>query len=467
MSASKVSQSRRDFLKTAGALGIGGILAPRGFGKAPAVLRKRPPNILLLTTDQWHVDAFSYRGNPNVYTPQSDRIAAMGVDFERSYCADPVCAPSRTSWLTGRMPVEHGVIGNGTPIDSSMIDFGQWFGDHGYETAMFGKWHTAGRDPGKSFSLYTGIHPAGQYGDLSMADSARSYLLGRSREKPYFLHVSLMNPHDICQTSCLRTANGEVPLPPEIKLPDLPDNFSADPAEPETLIARVRRSSRRLNKRTWDETDWQLYRWNYFRNCEMVDQTISRVLDALEASGEAENTLLVYTSDHGDGLGHHQMTTKAFLYEEAARVPFILSMPGSLPEGATASQMTSGVDVFPTICGVAGIPAPEGLIGENIMGQYVNGQPGRRTLISSGSFGGWMARDDRYKLIRYSDSPTRQLFDLENDPGETTNLIEDLSMVRVIDGLEADLVAFQSRLVPSPDLSPSVLGKIIPPRLGS
>jgi arylsulfatase A-like enzyme len=460
-------QTRRDFLKTVGALGLGSALTSRSFGNAPAILRKRPPNILLLTTDQWHVDAFSYRGNPHVYTPQSDRIAARGLEFDCSYCSDPVCAPSRTSWLTGQMPVEHGVIGNGIPIDSNIIDFGQWFGDNGYETAMFGKWHTAGRDPRKSFSLYTPIHPAGQYADFSMAEASRSFLLSRGREKPFFLHTSLMNPHDICQTACLRTAGGEVPLPPDIQLPPLPDNFSARPPEPETLVARIRRSSRRLNERTWDETDWQLYRWNYYRNCEMVDMAIGRVLDALEASGEAENTLLIYTSDHGDGLGHHQMTTKAFLYEESARVPLIVSMPGRLPEGESAPQMTSGVDIFPTICEVAGISTPPGLIGRDILKQYEEGQKGRDTLVSSGSFGGWMARNDRYKLIQYSNSPTRQLFDLQDDPGETKNLIEETSAGGVVGELEAGLADFQSRLTPSPTLSQQQLERILPERFGS
>lgn len=461
--STKIGHSRRSFLKGIGAAGLGLALAPKSYGQAPAIIRKRPPNILLLTTDQWHADAFSYRGSPYVKTPHSDRIAAMGVDFERSYCPDPVCAPARTSWLTGRMPVEHGVIGNASPMESSMVDFGQWFGDHGYDTAMFGKWHTSGRNPSDCFDIYTGIHAAGQYGDLTIADTARAYLLNRRNDKPYFLHVSLMNPHDICQTSCLRTGDGIIPLPPGVELPPLPDNFTARPPEPEALVRNIRQSPRRIPERSWDETDWRMYRWMYYRNCEMVDAAIGKVLDALEASGEAGNTLLAYTSDHGDGLGHHAMTTKAFLYEEAARVPLILSMPDRLQAGTRDEVIpTSGIDLFPTFCNVAGIPSPEGFVGEDILAQHASGRSTRQALISSGSYGGWMAVNNTHKLIEYADSPTRQLFDLENDPGETTNVIDQTGVAGVLKELESELSAFQSRLVPSSNLSPQILRRSLP-----
>jgi arylsulfatase A-like enzyme len=454
--------SRRSFLKSVGALGLGAALSPRIFGQSPAIIKKRPPNILLLTTDQWHSGAFSYRGNTHVYTPQSDRIAAGGVDFEQSYCTDPLCMPSRTTWLTGRMTVEHGVLAGGFPIEPEMIDFGQWMGDHGYDTAMFGKWHTPGRDPAKSFDLYAGCHPSGQYGDFSTAAAARAYLLGRGKESPFFLHVSLMNPHDICQTACLRTANGQTPLPPDVQLPPLPANFSARPPEPEAVLASVRASPRRLSMQSWDEADWRLYQWNYYRNCEMVDSAIEQILDALEASGEAENTLLAYTSDHGEGLGHHAMTAKSFLYEEAARVPLILSMPGRLPAGVAARQLTSGVDLFPTFCGVAGIPTPPHLLGENLVDVFENPGRARPTLITSASFGGWMARDNRYKLIDYVGSPTRQLFDLQEDPGETKNLIDNPALAGEVKELESARRALQDRLIPSSTLSPAVRAKLLP-----
>ncbi len=440
--------NRRNFLKAMAAVGAGAAIPRWSYGEAPAIVKKRPPNILMISTDQWHADAFGYRGAGYVKTPHSDRIAAMGVDFLRSYSTDPVCSPARTSWLTGRMPMEHGVIGNGQKLSPTMVDFGQWFGDHGYETAHFGKWHTTGRDPEKSFDFYTGMHPAGQYGDLSAAKTAEAYLLGRRKDKPYIMHAAFMNPHDICQTACLRTNDGKFPLAVE-DLPPLPKNFTARPAEPETMLTKVRNSPRRLPIRSWQEDDWRHYAWMYYRYCEMVESSIGIVLDALEASGESDNTLIVYTSDHGEGLGHHGLTAKAFLYDESARVPMVAAFPGRLPEGKKDETLfVSGIDLLPAFCTVAGIPQPSDLCGQDFIACHQKGQSSRETLVTSASFGGWMARDDKYKLIRYDDSATVQLFDMQNDAGEINNVaVQDPARVTA---MTAKIQDFRSRLKPVP-----------------
>lgn len=443
--------TRRGFIGLCATAAGAGLLAPHlRAGTPPAVLKKRPPNILLLSTDQWHAESFSHCGSRWVRTPQSDRIAASGVSFARSYSTDPVCCPSRSSWITGRMPSEHRVIGNGFPILPSIPDFGQWFGSHGYETVHIGKWHVPNRDPARSFHRTSGDHPAGQYCDATIAESARAYLLGGARSQPFLMHVAMMNPHDICQVACMRTNAGELPVSPE-ELPPLPDNFAARPVEPKTLLAKVRNSPRRAPLRSWSETDWRVYRWMYYRYCEMVDATLERVLDALEASGERENTLLVYTSDHGEGLGHHGLYTKSFLYESAARVPLIMSFPGRLAEGARDERVfAAGVDLFPTFCRVAGIPQPEKLCGEDLLAQHAAGRSAREALVTSASFGGRMVRDERYKLIRYENDPTLQLFDLVADPGETANLATQPERAKTVQGLLAQLAAFESRLTPFP-----------------
>jgi len=414
--------TRRHFLQTCATTGAAATVAPWLMGQAPAAPRRRPPNILLISTDQWHAGAFSHLGSILVNTPHSDRIAQRSVHFQRAYAADPVCAPARTSWITGRMPIEHGVIGNQNRVVPSMIDMGQWFGQHGYETAYFGKWHTPGRDPADSHDYNHGMHPAGQYDDTSVAQMATSYLLNRNTRKPFMAHVAFMNPHDICQVSCFHTGQGNLPVDPE-QLPPLPDNFLARPDEPQTLVRKVRNSPRRLQYKSWDDNDWRVYIWMYCRYCEMVDAAIGRVLDALDASGEADNTLLVYTSDHGEGLGHHGLFTKAFMYESSASVPLYVSFPDRVQPGTNNESIpVSGIDLFPTFCNVAGIPIPPNLCGEDFLTQYHQGTPSREALVTSASFGGHMVRDDRYKLIRYNDDPTVQLFDLNTDPGETRNL---------------------------------------------
>ncbi len=447
-STQRDAMSRRTFLGTCAATGLA-TLAPRPARAAVRTPRSRRPNIIMVSTDQWHAQAFSHYGNPWLKTPNSDRIFQRGTSFSRAYAADPVCAPARTSWITGRMPQEHRVIGNGFPILEGMPDFGQWFTANGYQTVHLGKWHTSNRNPGESFDINYGMHPAGQYADHSVAQMARSYLLDHDRAQPFLMHVALMNPHDICQVGCMRSNEGRLPGISLDDLPPLPDNFTARPTESAVLNERVRRSHRRSASFDWDETDWRLYRWMYYRYCEQVDASIGIVMDALEASGQADNTLVVYTSDHGEGLGHHGLYTKAFLYDSAARVPFVACFPGRLAEGAVDDRtFVSGVDLFPTFCDVAGIEPPPDLCGENFLEQHTSGERKREALCAHASFGGRMIVDDTHKLIRYEDDPTVQLFDLANDPGETRNIAEE-SPARV-GQLQDALSDFEARLKPFP-----------------
>jgi arylsulfatase A-like enzyme len=256
-----------------------------------------------------------------------------------------------------------------------------------------------------------------------------------------------MNPHDICQIGCIRSGQGQFPLPAELELPPLPANFRARPSESATLVENVRNSSRRLASRDWTEKDWQLYNWMYYRFCEMVDSSIGRVLGALEASGEAGNTLIVFTSDHGEGLGSHGLYWKAFMYDASVRVPFVMSFPGRLPEGVVDDQIfVSGIDLFPTFCDAACIAQPDGLCGKSVLAQLKSGRRTGDALISSSSFGGRMVVDDHYKSIRYRGDRVYQLFDLAADPSETVNIAEDFP--QVVSQHDEILASFESRLSP-------------------
>jgi choline-sulfatase len=443
--------SRREFLSSTATVAASAVLAgslPRRARAAqPAPLRDNRPNILMISTDQWHAEAFSSRGNTHLHTPHSDRLASQSVWFENSYAADPVCGPSRSCWITGRMPIEHGVVGNRARMIPTIPDSSRWFRQHGYEVAHFGKWDSPGRDPTRANDFYVGTFPAGQYIDQSIADITTSYLLSRSASKPFFLHASFMNPHDICQISCMRSNAGRLPVPASA-LPPLPPNFTSRPDEPQTLVTRIRNSPQRAASFNWDELDWRLFIWTYYRYCEMVDIAIGRVLDALEASGQKDNTLVLLTSDHGEGLGHHGMFTKAYMYEESARVPLAISWPGQLPTGQSNSPiLTSGIDLFPTFCAAAGIPAPPNLPGQDILAQYRAGK-GRDSLVTSATFNGRMARSGDLKLITYADDPVSQLFDLKADPLETRNLARE--QPQDVTRLRNAISAFDATLTPAP-----------------
>jgi choline-sulfatase len=452
MTRRKSSPSRRSFLAASAAAGLSAVASPWSFGQAPpATPSRKRPNIFLLSADQWHADAFSHRKHANVQTPHCDRIAARSVSFQRAYATNPVCTPARASWMTGRMPSE--VLTTGNRVVRNVPDLGQWFGKHGYDTAHLGKFDFPGRNAAASFRVISGIHPTGQCADLTVAQMVRSYLLDRAREKPFLMHCALMNPHDICQISCMRTNGGGLPMDPA-ELPPLPENFAARPQEPQAVAQRVRRSQRRAMSWSWDELDWRLYQWMYYRCCEMADVAIGQILDALDSSGETENTLLVFTSDHGEGLGRHGMITKGFLYESSARVPFYMSLPGVVPRGVTDDRvLTSGVDLFPTFCNLAGIPTPPDVVGRDVLRLQQETVAARDVLVTEAPFSGRMARDGRYKLIMYPGDPVVQLFDLQDDAGETRNIAAEHP--EVVKRLTAAAEQFAAALKPVAPAAPA------------
>src|SRR5688500_13233521 len=222
MTRRQPSPSRRAFLAASAVAGLSAVASPWAFGQAPAALGRKRPNIFLLSADQWRADACSHRKHANVQTPHCDRIAARSVSFQRAYATNPVCTPARASWMTGRMPSE--VLTAGNRVARSVPDLGQWFGKHGYDTVHLGKFDFPGRSAAASFRVISGIHPTGQCADLTVAQMVRSYLLDRAREKPFLMHCALMNPHDICQISCMRTNGGTLPIDPA-DLPPLPEHL--------------------------------------------------------------------------------------------------------------------------------------------------------------------------------------------------------------------------------------------------
>jgi len=201
------------------------------------------------------------------------------------------------------------------------------------------------------------------------------------------------------------------------------DNFEFDKNEPETI-----RNTRLRNepfKGKWDKQRWRYYRWSYYRNIEHVDAEIGRVLRAIEDSGHINDTLIVMTSDHGEGMGHHQMVRKSSLYNEASRVPLLFSWPGHIPSKHTdTTHLASGMDIMPTLCDFAGIEPPEHMRGRSLK-SILDGTSTRSsefviTEVSTNT--GRMVRTKDYKYITYRNDSVEQLFDMKNDPGETLNL---------------------------------------------
>jgi len=426
--------SRRNFVKLGGAavaLLSDGVLTKRALaGRQDR--KPRPGNIVLIYTDQQHIDTIAAGGCRHVRTPALDRISTSGMSFAQSYTANPVCSPARASVFTGRTSCETSVYKNGIAIRPDIPNLGQWFSQQtDYETFYAGKWHLprtyTSRIPGFKV-INTGIGGFGYLCDTAMSRACEGFIENRSKSKPFLLVASFMQPHDICEWLRLNMNNpGELRYPQLAdQLPELPENFDFDRNEPEST--KKRRLGNEPFKGKWDKEHWRYYRWSYYRHIEHLDAEIGRILTALDRRGLTKDTLIVLTSDHGEGMGHHQMVRKSSFYDEAVRVPLLLCWPGHIAEDKSDRvNLTSGMDIMSTLCDYAGIRPPTNMIGVSLRPILEGGSgASREFIVSEGNTNtGRMLRTQDFKYIKYVDDPVEQLFDMKNDPGEIRNLVSD------------------------------------------
>ena len=402
--------SRRGFLSTAGA----GVFAA---GQAR-------PNLLLILTDQQHIDAIAAAGCRWLHTPAMDYLHQHGTSFAQSHCVDPVCSPSRSALFTGRMPNETGVPGNGRPVRSDIPNLGQWFSENSdYETVYAGKWHLPGTYtesiPGFRV-LPGGIGGQGNLGDTCVSRACEAYLRNRAASRPFLLVASFLQPHDICEWLRLNMAGAGRLRYPELaaELPPLPPNFEVDPREPRFL--QRTRAGNEPAKGNWGREHWRYYLWSYYRHVEMVDGEVGRILHALRNTGRDKDTLIAFTADHGEGMAHHQMVRKSSSYDEALKVPLLMSWPGNLPEGRRDTRsLASGLDIVPTLCDFAGIRPPSHMRGRSLRPVLEGKTAGVSGFLvcEIPTNAGRVARTARYKYVTYAGDPVEQLFDIEADPG--------------------------------------------------
>jgi len=446
--SSKQTHSRRQFLRSS-ALAAGAALTTNCASSQPAARAAAAsdtarPNFLFIMCDQLGIDAISAHGCADVHTPNIDRLIKRGVTFSHSYSTSPVCSPARSSMLTGRMPVETGVVANGGYIHDSVPNLGQWLGQSGYDTAYCGKWHL----PGNYSTDIPGFRvlPAGDgQGDLvdsMVSRSCETYLKTRSQEKPFLLVSSLMQPHDICFWGIWfrDLVPKEMGFQGIDNLPELPPNHGFKLKEPKKLAD---------NKESdWSEEQWQYYNHIYYRQTEMLDADIGRILDALDSSGQAESTVVVFTSDHGESRGRHARRGKWSPYDESARVPLVFSCPGKITEGLEDEEhLASGLDIFPTLCDFAGIDTPP-MPHARSLRPLLEGRSTdwREFLVYETQIFGRTVRTPGYKYVEYEGDPQRMLFDVRADQWETNNLAGDGQYGDTIADLQSKLAEWNGQL---------------------
>ena len=415
------------------------------------------PNIIVIMTDEQSANAMSYSlGKQWLNTPAMDQLASEGVVFNHAYAADPICVPSRNSLITGRFPHQINVLSNDDQRregdENPVATLGTYFKNAGYQTAYFGKWHVNYNPSKKETHGFETTRFATDRGkDAALPELADSFLR-QHHDKPFLLFLSFINPHDVCEWARFQNLpEGPVgTVPPLSELPPLKTNLQPPMNESDamSLIRQSYHNTRMFPVANYDEADWRRLRWGYYRLLEKVDSLIGRVLASIKQNGYDSNTLVVFTSDHGESLGAHEFNQKTVFYEESAGVPFILRHSGKLQPSTNSSLVNNGIDLIPTLLDFANIPKPTVLPGrslkeEAIKKESIKDRPyivvenrmtqggaidGKKPVLN-----GRMVRSERYKYCLYDLGEKREeLYDLKNDPGETINIAGEKSSKEIL-----------------------------------
>ncbi len=391
------------------------------------------PNIILILTDQQTASAMSCVGNADVQTPAMDALAKDGRIFTRAYSAYPLSGPCRASLMTGKMPVELGVKDNDWPLsDADMArNIGFVLQAGGYDCLYAGKWHIPEIEipQGKGFSKICGMD------DRMIAEASRPHLAA-DRQKPLFLVASFLNPHEICEFARNETLHyGSVPEVDLVQCPNLPINFMESTYWPEALALHKSTVVKSYPSGGYTQDDWRRYLYAYYRLVERVDAELGRFVDMLKEEGLYHNSVIIFSSDHGDGVANHQWNQKRALTEAVVNVPLIIKAPKDAPLTISSNSnalVNIGLDLFPTICDYAGVQVPQGLNGHSLrpvmegVADQVAGEVFVETLLDGVNVRGWSIIEQDYKYVLYRFYKNReQLFSLDNDPGEMLNLAVD------------------------------------------
>ena len=405
------------------------------------------PNILFIITDQQSHRAMSCTGNSDLKTNGMDRIASMGTHFTAAYTNNPVCIPARISMFTGRWPHEAGIYSNtrAAPDLKNFTWLGKLVKDAGYRTIYNGKWHLVISPQNEKLHGFDECFTWSA--DHLHAETIDEILNARNEDgdnQPFFMVASFINPHNVCQWARGQPLpNGEIPpLPENIdELPPLPGNFTIPENEPSVLREVQGLFRKKLYPtKDWDEKKWREYLWAYYRMVELVDGEIAKIIKSFEKHGCLENTVIIFVSDHGEGMAGHHWNQKQVLYDEVSRVPLIIADGRQPKQKKYRLPVSSGIDIFRTILDYTGASPPADEIQGRSLRKIVSGSENelsRDHVITETELGtftdiagkhhgrpmGRMVRTQKYKYMVYSRGQPREfLVDMEADPGETENL---------------------------------------------
>jgi choline-sulfatase len=423
------------------------------------------PNIIYIYVDQLSANMMSCAGNQWLETPAMDYIATNGIRFTRAYTTNPVCSPARISLMTGRFPgyfkdnqgkevrenrgamkippVSQEVLNTTLASNLKKVNYGLYYG---------GKEHLPeSLTPSKlGFTDFSND-------ERDELASVAAKIIRANHVNPYFMMVSLINPHDICYMALREKATSEqdagilkratvelTMLDSALKIPEgvssdeffksycppLPPNYEPQIDEPQAIKELIEQRPFRKNAReNFTDDQWRHHRYAYHRLTETVDEKIQTILDAVKESGQEEKTLILFSSDHGDMSASHRMEHKSTLYEESANIPFMAMWKGHIASGRVDNKnlVSNGLDLLPTICDYIGIKSASDPRGKSLRPLLEGTQvKWRETLGVESEIGKMVVAENGLKYLRYDAAGfEEQLLDLKEDPHETTHFTND------------------------------------------
>lgn len=478
------------------------------------------PNVLFIISDDLNNMLGCY-GDPLAKTPHIDRLAARGVRFDRAYCSFPLCGPSRNSLLTGLYPNSTGILANQQIFRQTIPQhqsLPQAFRNAGYFAARIGKLYhynvpksigTNGHDDPGSWEME--LNPAGvdrleeesqifsllpgQFGgtlswyaspkgdahhtDGLMADDAEWVLerCAKRRDRPFFLAVGFFRPHtpyvapktyfdlysekDMPVVSGIKEDQADIPAP----------GLGSYKKEQDKLTDDLRRQTRQA----------------YLASISFMDAQVGRVVEALDRLGLSDNTIIVFTSDHGYHMGEHGLWQKMSLFEESARVPLLIVAPGASAKGAVAKAPVSHVDLYPTLAELCGVKAPGNLQGQSLvpmlkdpqvtgrgwaLTQVMRGGGAARASVTTNvgadgpRFFGYSLRTPRWRYTEWQEGKKgRELYDHDADPRELTNLAEKPDYAKTVEELSQQVRVAAKTTFPASGVTPELQPGLWAPNL--
>jgi arylsulfatase A-like enzyme len=479
---------RRAFLRTVGLSAGLGAVAGCGREAAP----RRRPNVVFILTDDQRWDTMSCAGHPLLKTPHMDRLAAEGARFANMFVTTSLCSPSRASFLSGLYAHSHGVVNNFTDYPSQMTSFPMRLQEEGYETAYVGKWHMgeASDDKRPGFDYWISHKGQGKYFDNEFnVDGTREVKKGYYTHRVTDMAIEwLKRPHAKPFLLILGHKAPHTPFTPEPTY----ERLFADVAIPYPksafhLEGKPAWVKQRLDtwhgiygpiygyRKKFPDTrpesvkDFARFARSYLATIKSVDDSVGRVYEALKETGQLDNTLLVFAGDNGMFLGEHGMTDKRTMHEESIRVPLLVRYPALVKGGTVIAEQVLNIDLAPSVLDVCGATPLRNIHGRSWKPLLAGDARAWRTA--------WFyeynyekqfpytpnvrgVRTDTWKYVHYPhgdggpDRHKAELYNLEDDPGEAKNLIDDPACADTVATLKKELARLMQETGALPDKMP-------------